>query len=212
MHTAVWLLFLAVALNNVQNIFCRISWCYRALLWSQFFILFWKSVPFPHLSSSCVTPPVADVCISSLFSLMSSPMMAACVSSCISPVEMFLIFDPSVFIDFGLCFCCWVDSLLVCSGALGVCIFQLCLNKACLVLPYPASCVLPAFGSEPCLPIYYSNIISTILLEMLLFLLLIFVVWLLLTEQLKTWQETGWERGGVTRTRGGCSDDTASVH
>ena len=43
----------------------------------------------------------------------------------------------------------------------------------------------------------------------------------LLIEQLKTWQETGWERGGVTRSKGPqartriqvrCSKDKASVH
>ena len=43
----------------------------------------------------------------------------------------------------------------------------------------------------------------------------------LLTDQLKIWQETGWERGGVThsegpqagtRTQGCCSEDKSSVH
>ena len=135
-----------------------------------------------------------------------------------APAGMFLIFVPWVFIDFGLRFCCCFvfgpcDSLLFFSRALGFCILQLCLNKACLLLPFPASCVLSAFGFEPfcqfiTITAFYSSYSTSYY-----FLGFFSAFWLLLTEQLKTWQET-CSKGpqAETRIRGRCSEDKASVH
>lgn len=149
-------------------------------LWYSFHCFSAPSLP--RLSFSLLTPPVPDllvcVCEYSLCSplcvcqfVVSAPVMPLhvatlsfpAVSSPVSPSVppwCVSVFCSSCFFHFFAL--CWNPFLLLLCllsfwfsfGSWFLCVFQLCLNKAHFLFPYPASRVLSAFGSSPYLPNY----------------------------------------------------------